>query len=94
MNRRRFALVSLSSSLTAMIGCNSEPKPDPLATLLNSSEVHEAFKTLQDAVSSLESKMDDFDDDNLEDVVEEAKTEASGVSDAVAALKNALGYSE
>ena len=56
--------------------------------------MRDAFKTLQDAVSSLESKMDDFHDDNWEDVVEEAKTEASGVSDAVAALKNALGYSE
>jgi len=93
MNRRQFALVSIASSAALLAGCDDEPKPDPLATLLNSPAVQSAFSDLQDASDNLESHVGDFDDDNWRDVVDDVRTDSTDVSDAVEALKQALGYS-
>jgi hypothetical protein len=94
MNRRQFALSYLVSSVAVVAGCNSEPKPDALATLLNNPAVHEAFKNLENAISSLESHVDDFDSENWRDVVENVKSDSSNLSDGIEALKSALGYSD
>jgi outer membrane murein-binding lipoprotein Lpp len=93
MNRRQFALASIASSVTVLAGCDTEPKPDPLATLLNNPAVHEAFKALEDASSSLESNVDAFDTDNWRDVVPTVKTDSADIADGIEALKRALGYS-
>jgi hypothetical protein len=62
--------------------------------LLNNPAVHKAFKDLMDSVSNLESHVGDFDTDNWRDVVENIKTDSSGLSDGIEALKSALGYSD
>jgi outer membrane murein-binding lipoprotein Lpp len=94
MNRRQFALASLASSVMVLAGCDTESKPDHLATLLNNPAVHEAFKTLEDASSSLESNVDAFDTDNWRDVVPNVKTDSADIADGIEALKRALGYSD
>lgn len=94
MTRRQFALTSLGCSVAVVLGCDTEPKPDPLATLLNNPAVREAFKSLEDAASSLESNVADFDTENWRDVVENIKKDSADVSDGIETLKRALGYSD
>jgi hypothetical protein len=94
MNRRQFALASLVSSVAAVSGCNSEPKPDALATLLNNPAVHKAFKDLEDSVNNLETHVGEFDTNNWREVVEDVRTDSSELSDGIEALKSALGYSD
>ncbi len=94
MNRRQFALASLVSSVSAVSGCNSDPKPDALATLLNNPAVHKAFKDLEDSVNNLEAHAGDFDTNNWRDVLDDIKTDSANLSDGIEALKSALGYSD
>jgi hypothetical protein len=93
MNRRDFALTAFSST-ALLLGCDTEQKPSHTATLLNNSGVQEALKSVEDAISSLESNVDGFDNENWRDVVPEVKSAADDVRSAFELLRHQLGASE
>jgi len=94
MNRRQFAATTLASSLVILSGCDTEPKPSALATLLNNPAVHEAFKSLESAASSLQANVADFETENWREVVENVTADSDNVSSRIENLKQALGYSD
>jgi outer membrane murein-binding lipoprotein Lpp len=94
VNRRKFALVALTSAAAMVAGCDSEPKPDPVAMLLNNGNVHQAVQNIDDAIANLEGDVDDFDDDDWRDVVPNVKSSADEIREAFDQLKTALGYSD
>ena len=93
MNRREFAL-ALTSSTALLAGCDSEPKPDHTATLLNNPEVHQAVQSIDDAIANLEGDVDDFDTENWREVVPNMKASTDEIREAFDQLKTALGYSD
>jgi hypothetical protein len=93
MNRRDFARTALSST-ALLFGCDNEQKPSHTATLLNNSGVQEALKSVEDAISGLESNVDGFDNENWRDVVPEVKSAADDVRSAFEHLRQQLGASE
>ncbi len=92
MNRRKFALATIASSVAVITGCESEPKPSPTATLLNNEEVQEAIKAIDDSIAQLEDEVDNFDNENWRDVVPEVKSASDSVRVDFEKLKQALGY--
>jgi hypothetical protein len=93
MNRRAFALTALSST-ALLLGCDTEQKPSHTATLFNNSGVQEALKSVEDAISGLESNVDGFDNENWRDVVPEVKSAADDVRSAFEHLREQLGAAE
>lgn len=90
MNRRQFARVVLASSTLTVIGCDTDQKPATTATLFNNSGVQEALKTIEDAISSLESNVENFDVENWREVVPEVKNSTDEVRDAFERLRSEL----
>ncbi len=78
MDRRAFAIAALSSA-TLVLGCDTEQKPAPAATLLNNGEVQDAMKRLASAISGLEGAVSSFDDENWREVVPEVQSASENV---------------
>lgn len=93
MNRRRFALVALSSCAT-LAGCDTEQKPSHTTTLLNNESVQHALQGLENALSSLEGEVDDFETQSWKQVVPQVESASGVVRDAFEELKRALGTPE
>jgi hypothetical protein len=92
MNRRAFALVAVSSSVAAVIGCDTDQKPSHTATLLNNSGVQDALKAVEDAIGTLEGDVGEFEDgDNWREVVPNVQAAANDVRDAFERLRTELG---
>jgi mannose/fructose/N-acetylgalactosamine-specific phosphotransferase system component IIB len=92
MNRRAFALVAVSSSVAAVIGCDTDQKPSHTATLLNNSGVQDALKAVEDAIGTLEADVGEFEDgDNWREVVPNVQAAANDVRDAFERLRTELG---
>lgn len=92
-SRRSFTVTASASALALLlVGCDSGPKPDRTATLLNSEEVKRAMAELLSAIDALESDVDEFDSKSWREVVPEVKDSAANVSSAADRLKSALGY--
>ena len=89
MNRRQFALVTLSAT-TLLIGCDTDQKPSHTATLLNNGEVQEALKSLADAIDNLVGDVGDFDTKAWREVVPEVTNGTEEVSGAFERLRRAL----
>jgi hypothetical protein len=92
MNRRQFALVTLSVS-ALIIGCDTDQKPSHTATLLNNSEVQESLKSLASAIDGLVADVGNFDTQNWKEVVPEVTSSAEEVSGAFERLRRALQVS-
>ena len=92
MNRRLFTIASVSASIAAISGCDSEPKPDHTATLLNNPAVHDAFRDLSESVEGLQNMVAEFDDENWREVVPRVKDATTGVENGLTELRRALGY--
>ena len=92
---RRELLIALTSvPLISLISCNTEPKPSATATLFNGRDVHEAMKGLLAAVGDLQNDVGGFDTENWRDVVPSVKAASAEVGNAVAKLRDALGYAD
>jgi len=92
---RRTTLLGLTGSVvTALSGCNSEPKPSATSTLFDADKVHSAMKSLEAATDDLQSSVGQFDAENWRDVVPNVKTASDDIAGAVAELRTALGYSD
>jgi hypothetical protein len=89
MNRRQFA-VSLSAA-GVLIGCNSDEKQSHATSLLDSSEVQYALKTLDSAIVSLEEEVSSLDEKNCRQVAPDVETATTDVRNAFDRLKAALG---
>jgi hypothetical protein len=65
MDRRQaFSVIAAGAALLALVGCDTEDKPSTPATVLNNENVHEAMKSVVDALDGLESNVDDFSTTN------------------------------
>jgi hypothetical protein len=91
--KRAIWMATLLALLVAMIACDSDPRPQATATLLNNEEVHQAFLALDSAVANLQGNVAQFDTENWREVVPEVRGAASNVESASAQLRKALGYS-
>ena len=58
--RKAFSVIASGAALLALAGCDAEDKPSATATVLNNENVHEAMKSVEEALDSLESNVDDF----------------------------------
>ena len=94
MNRRSFALLTISASLVGVAGCDGEPKPSHTVTLLDNPGVQEAMKELLESMEGLESIVDEFDSTNWRDVVPEVKDATTGVRNGIDGLRRVLGYTD
>jgi hypothetical protein len=88
MNRRQFTITLPVAGL--LIGCDTDQKPSPAATLLNNSKVQEAMKAVEDAVSGLENDVGRFEGENWRDVVPDVQSAAAEVRDSFENLRRAL----
>jgi hypothetical protein len=91
--KRAIFVPALLALLIGMVACNSEPRPDATATLVNNEEVHRAFLALESAASELDGSIAQFDSENWRDVVPQVRGAAGDVESASAQLRKALGYS-
>ena len=76
----------------AITACDNEPKPSTTASLTNRDKIHSAMSSLEDAVSGLETAVNDFQSDNWRDVVSRVTEESEAVRGALDDLRTALGY--
>lgn len=93
MNRRQFSFAAACLS-TAVLGCDSDPKPAQTATLINNDQIQHAIELLSASINNLEDEIGDFDSVDWRRVVPEVRYTASVVVADLARLRAALGYSE
>jgi hypothetical protein len=74
MNRRAFTLGGVFVGASALVGCDSDPKPSHTATPLGNDKVHEAMTAVDGALANLEGDVGNFDTDNWREVVPEVKS--------------------
>lgn len=94
MQTRREVLTAISclAAQTLLVGCDSEPKPAPTATLFNEEEVHHAVQELDSQIGALEEDAEGFDSESWSDVVPPIKESVESGRGALDELKKALGY--
>jgi len=92
--RKAFSVIASGAALLALAGCDAEDKPSATATVLNNENVHEAMKSVEEALDSLESNVDDFSTTNWKEVVPEVEVSVADLRQSLNQLKKELGYSD
>ena len=89
MNRRQFAVLLPVAALA--IGCDTEPKPVPIATPLDTQKVQKAIENLGSTIGDLEEVADGLQHGDWSKFVPKVEGTASDIRIAFEHLRQALG---